>query len=136
MAKRFNKEAKAEYVMRSTLIKEADAIVQKAYEAAGFSGEIRIDPDSYAYLMSVSIKDLFDGKLPGGSPSDEHRLVDQILLRYNDEQNLFEISLLLRISGSQGISMRILHYEDGSVYLFDHEKGEWSLFVPDEGPIM
>ena len=54
----FDEKAKAEYVMRSTLVKSADAMVKKAYEAAGFSGEIRMEPESYQYLVKVNIKDI------------------------------------------------------------------------------
>lgn len=129
--KYFDKEAKAEYVMRSTLVKSADAIVTKAYRAAGFGGDIKIEPESYQYLMRVSIKDMFDGRLPGGQESDEHRIGDTILLKYNDENSLFEINLLLRLNGMTGITMRVMHYEDGQVYVFDHEKNEWSLFTGD-----
>jgi|GEM_PF-2779683 len=131
--KYFDNKAKAEYVMRNTLMNQADTMVKKAYEAAGFRGEIKIDPDSYRYFMSINIKDMFDGKLPGGRPTDENRVGDRMILRYNDESRLFEISLLLQLSGQSGISMRIMHYEDGSVYIFDHEKNSWYLHIPEEG---
>ena len=127
----FDEKAKAESVMRSTLVKSADAMVKKAYEAAGFSGEIRMEPESYQYLVKVNIKDMFDGKLPGGVQSDEMRIGDTMALKYNDENKAFEIQLLLTLNGKTGIGMRIMHYEDGSVYLFDHESGEWSLYLPD-----
>ena len=130
--KRFDEKAKAEYVMRSTLVKSADALVKKAYEAAGFSGDIKMETESYQYLVKVNIKDMFDGKLPGGTPSDERRIGDTMALKYNDENKAFEIELLLTLNGRTGISMRVLHYEDGSVYIFDHEKDEWSLYLPEE----
>lgn len=131
MARFFDKEAKAEYVMRNTLINQADAMVKKAYEITGLKGEIKIEPESYKYLMGINIKDMFDGKLPHGQESDENRVGDTMILKYNDEDKAFEISLLLQLSPN-GITMRVMHYEDGSVYVYDHEGNSWSLYVPGE----